>query len=663
MKLISLYVSSFGKLRDFSFDFNDKLNTIKHENGWGKSTLATFIKCIFYGVSGSKNRNISENERAKYKPWNSTEKFGGHVVFEWGGNEYKLQRYFGTKDSDDEVRLFDLKTGKEHLNTENLGRRIFEIDEEGFLSTTYFSQKDFKIKSNTSITNKYNSVCEIKNTETFDDAIKALEDKIKDYKALRGDKGLISNTKQKIAEIEDKIVRASESEGNAKKVLDKAKGIKENIDKLSQRRDLLTKEIAKESSLGVILERKKQYESLREERDNALKKIKIELEKTGGKSPKVDDVEQLKKCVNDYKTAIQNIESISSFIAEISLQKEPQKKSNALSLILFIVSAILVVGGGLSFLVNTFLAIGVLAFGVVALALGFVAKNKMPYEPNANLDLIESKKAELKGFKDIEQKYYSTISEYLAQFGMAGQPFESALDELGEVAKTVLEHNMTIAFVEKHLSKFESEIESFKDIKESSNVDQLNDELKRVNNEYSLLSDEYAGLKASVDYYLSESNSLPDLESTREELLQQLLELKEEYEIYKLTYEYLSRADENLKTKYRAPLKQSLNKYFSLITGVNDGVEIDIDLNVTALEKEGAKSTEFYSKGYQNLFEICKRFALTDVLFTAEKPFIILDDPFYNLDDEKIVSALNLIEKLSHEYQIIYFVCHDSRAV
>ena len=49
------------------------------------------------------------------------------------------------------------------------------------------------------------------------------------------------------------------------------------------------------------------------------------------------------------------------------------------------------------------------------------------------------------------------------------------------------------------------------------------------------------------------------------------------------------------------------------------------------------------------MFEICKRFALTDVLFAEEKPFMILDDPFYNLDDEKVKNSLELVEKLSKD--------------
>ena len=101
--------------------------------------------------------------------------------------------------------------------------------------------------------------------------------------------------------------------------------------------------------------------------------------------------------------------------------------------------------------------------------------------------------------------------------------------------------------------------------------------------------------------------------------------------------------------------------YYGYIDNNSEKVNIDVDLKITVEEESGSKITDFYSKGYQNLFEICKRFALTDVLFTGEKPFIILDDPFYNLDDNKIVQALELLRKLSKDYQIIYLVCHESR--
>ena len=64
MQLKKCYVSSFGKLLDFTYDFSQGVNSIKEDNGWGKSTLATFIKAMFYGLSSSK-KNVAENERLK----------------------------------------------------------------------------------------------------------------------------------------------------------------------------------------------------------------------------------------------------------------------------------------------------------------------------------------------------------------------------------------------------------------------------------------------------------------------------------------------------------------------------------------------------------------------------------------------------------------------
>ena len=125
--------------------------------------------------------------------------------------------------------------------------------------------------------------------------------------------------------------------------------------------------------------------------------------------------------------------------------------------------------------------------------------------------------------------------------------------------------------------------------------------------------------------------------------------------------EFMKKADESLKIRYRAPLQESLNKYLNKIAGAPISVTVDTDMKVSVKDRGAERETEFFSKGYRNLFEICKRFALTDILFTVEKPFIILDDPFYNLDDDKVSAALELIRKLSEEYQIIYLVCHKSR--
>ena len=56
MKLISCRIENFGKLRDFTYHFEDGLSVLFAENGWGKSTFAAFLKVMFYGFDGDNRR-------------------------------------------------------------------------------------------------------------------------------------------------------------------------------------------------------------------------------------------------------------------------------------------------------------------------------------------------------------------------------------------------------------------------------------------------------------------------------------------------------------------------------------------------------------------------------------------------------------------------------
>ena len=65
MQLIKCYISSFGKIKDSTFDFSGGLNTIKEDNGWGKTTLSAFIKTMFYGIDNGR-KELSKSDRKKY---------------------------------------------------------------------------------------------------------------------------------------------------------------------------------------------------------------------------------------------------------------------------------------------------------------------------------------------------------------------------------------------------------------------------------------------------------------------------------------------------------------------------------------------------------------------------------------------------------------------
>ena len=45
----------------------------------------------------------------------------------------------------------------------------------------------------------------------------------------------------------------------------------------------------------------------------------------------------------------------------------------------------------------------------------------------------------------------------------------------------------------------------------------------------------------------------------------------------------------------------------------------------------------------------------------ARTPFLILDDPFVNLDDEHTRRALAMLQEMAETHQILYLVCNTGR--
>jgi len=351
-------------------------------------------------------------------------------------------------------------------------------------------------------------------------------------------------------------------------------------------------------------------------------------------------------------------------------QEQPKEKSAKTPLILSVLGAlplllaiIMVVVTGEVFSPTTIIsAVAFILLEVCSLII-YLLKGQKRQDSNSQIQSVyQNKLMELNEYKQIITANASAIDNYLFNFNLGVVANRTNAFEMISKVRDEL------ATIYQNLVEIEKEIKALGDVKEFlnqnaevSDLNSLKIQLSAIQDEYTRKARELANKRSDIKYFIDRADALSDLEDKKAELTADLNRYKEEFEIVKLTIEYFEKADENLKTKYRAPLQNSLNKYLALIDGNKKNARIDIDLNVTIEEQGQGKVTDYYSKGYQNLFEICKRFALTDVLFNEEKPFIILDDPFYNLDDAKIENAIKLIRNLAEEYQILYFVCHESR--
>ena len=108
MKINSIHIASFGKFKDFTFNFSDGFNIIYGDNEDGKTTIMAFIKMMFYG-SRTKSSDLNKNLRKKYTPWDS-DFMAGSVDFTHNGTSYRLEREFKGS-STDKITLINLDMG------------------------------------------------------------------------------------------------------------------------------------------------------------------------------------------------------------------------------------------------------------------------------------------------------------------------------------------------------------------------------------------------------------------------------------------------------------------------------------------------------------------------------------------------------------------------
>ena len=142
----------------------------------------------------------------------------------------------------------------------------------------------------------------------------------------------------------------------------------------------------------------------------------------------------------------------------------------------------------------------------------------------------------------------------------------------------------------------------------------------------------YAKVKALNE----DISELDDIENNLEFLKEEKAILEKEFKLINSTKDFLKEANDSLTSKYISPMYEGLMKFLKLSTTEElEKINLNTELKVS-FESQGAlRELSYMSEGYQTIVNLALRLALVETIFTTEKPFIVLDDPFVNLDEEK----------------------------
>ena len=686
MKLEKAHIENFGKLKNFDVQFNEESNLLLENNGWGKSTLAAFIRIMFFGFQNENKSSVVENERKKYDPWQGGV-YGGQLTFTVGKKKYRIERTFGKTRNEDRFVLYDAIKNLPSVDySENIGEEVFSIDAESFMRSIFIGQDDCETNATIQIQKRIGNVAKkIEDIEDYERAWQRLQEKILEM-SPENKEGSLYKLEKSIAGVES--------------ILEKSQGVEEKMDELQQKeKDCLEKRkecLAKQEQLSTELSQKgkrkeqamlhQEYLTRTEEFTRAKENYDRKRKDFPKTVPQIEILQVIRQMAHKIQPEQEEIHikeqkfadkvpsrSHAEEVLDVSILPEVKLKlvASGLFFVLCVVGAVALRGIVLAFSISAMLgAVAGLLFFIRALLeiKELVGEKEEDLLPDQSEEVwSEEEREELKELEKLKtehQKKVDTVEKYLRSTGFSvNEDMVVQLDQMLSDVTELSRLKKTKQTSEEILKKFiaanpgcerekEEEIVPEKENRELAEMVAL---IKKHDRELASIKEEIHNLQRSYDERM-------EIQALYERAKEEYREEKERYDILCKSKLHLEEARRNFGTKYMEPIKVAFDKYYALLTGKsNEEFVLDDHLNLSLKSAGKKRDISLMSEGYRDLIGLCMRMALIETMYVVEKPFLILDDPFVNLDNSKMGEAMKFLEKISKEYQMIYFSCHSSR--
>lgn len=622
MRLLSLYVRSFGKLRDFSYEFTDGFNEIIENNGFGKTTLAAFIKAMFYGYANNKKTDVDQNDFKHYRPLNSTEKFGGWLRFEHSGREFRVERYFGSTQKEHTFKLIEESTGKVSMSSEDdkkvLGVRLFGIDGDAFERCLYLPQRAVAVENNDSFVSRLSNLAE--NTTEKNNcqkACKALSDFCRNFKLMRGEGGIIGDLEHKKEEKQRLLRQSNDAEAT--------------IERLNKKIIFAAQEIEK-------------ADVKRQRAEADLSRIEAELTKASSAPMAMRIESQLKDKEREYRSLKERAASIKSPVA-------PQRPTPSPTVSLvgrmgigwLVLAVVLAVAGIAATFFFPFVGLPMLAAGIVVAIWRFVKADK------------EKKTTETQ-IKENERAYEiarEAFDRECAEVNASRVDIEGRLSAIEMAKKDLSEQLAAIA---------PDGVKTLTDCYDRLTTERENDKgfIRHLAAEIESNKTQLAEARRELSLR-SETFVLPsDVEGEIERIDEDLARARHKYECAKKACDLLMKAKENLTESYLPRLNEAFVKNLSALSdGVLATATVDASFGVKIQQEGRLTETGYLSTGYREICNFALRLALMQCIYGNDLPFVVLDDPFVNYDSRNFSLAKKMLTELSESTQVVYLTCRE----
>ncbi len=706
-----IYITSFGKLEHVVVDPAQGLDILCLPNESGKTTYAMFIKFIFYGFVGTRNRTVAENERTLYMPWNG-ENAEGAIELTFGGERYRIERSVNTQGRD-KLNVIDLTTRKNVFANLIPGEVFLGVGEELFAKTVFFKQLTLPANGDKTLAESLRNIAvSASERESADAATKKLaklqgeltnkqrhgmihraEDAANGYSALFAD---ACKASERIAEIDastasndDKIQRAGNALLQLQNELDNLETYEAlqtllKLRQLQNRCDDAENEyknacdgfdseaFADIGGAGVFMSRHGNYISARAAVDSAKQRLA--------------DAEK------QYADAEGRVPKQCKDISQNDVMRGKKRFNFSLALSLFtLLCAIACFAGNL-------VIPAVVALAAASVFAVLAVKSKTYLSKLAKQCGCDNEQQLLSLLSDIPslvaeaERAHAELDKATLQMNVCEQRLDEAKKLLDSTISRVVsadsgeeyqqQINRIIA-LSSHIAelkiRFEAAKQEFANESEGKDLDELAAKAKR-----------FAGKKPERDrkqieteirFYKTQAEQLKNRNSElyheREILTVKhgdaalikgkldaanayVDELKRFNSALTVAREVLEETGEYIKSSVSPRISSAASKYFNMLTnGKYSQLDSDTELALTFGDGFASHSSEYLSAGTRECAYIALRLALADVMYPDISVPLIFDDAFVCIDDQRLPSVLKLLSRLSADRQITVISCSD----
>ena len=703
-------IISFGKLKNASVTATSGINILSAPNESGKSTLASFIKFVFYGYTGGRMQTLADNDKKLYTPWDSEVSEGSVTIKTDENNKYVIHRRC-IASGKDTVEITNRNTGRPEFFGEVPGEVFFGVSEEVFVRTLFFRQLTTPQSKDEILADRLKNIAISADEQVgTKKAISRLNESKNELKGRLGS-GLIPKAERERDELEEAITASTDTRREVLRLNADIKKRSETINDAEAKLKTLNEERRNIEKYEAYL-RLRNIERLTIEEENA----RAEYESASAGLKKRDDTafrelfsknteyvaecrdcEKIKSELNDAET--EKSELLTDLKIEETDIKTAQrilKSSKKISNVLFVAAAILVIGGLIAFLASENsmgLGIVVAVLGVICAVIGSVMLVKpSSFAKDIGLSGVgelrdavenypvverrlrdcENKIANLKDSLDESVSYCTKLKRELDE-GI-GKYIDVSGEDYSEQLNLIL--SMSSESGEK-LAVWRAKKEDLENATKDVDVTALAEEAKgaitperdraRVdrelmfyNSQFTQLSDLNRRDELEMATYEAKSGDPALMVGKRDSLNARIDELTLKYKGYEAAVKYIEEAADYMKSMVAPRIGERADEYFSAATGGKySSLEVDTRMSMSFGE-DIRRNCDYLSAGTRDSAYLSLRLALADMLFGGCGVPILLDDAFGRIDDTRLRMMSGALNEAAKKHQI-FILTHGNR--